>query len=143
MPQIVNYLHFNGTCAEAMRHYERVLGGKLTALMSNGQSPIAEHIPPGNEDRILHACLELGDGVSLYAGDSMAGQPYEGMKGFSLSLNYPTAAEAQRVFDALCEGGQVTMPFSEAFWADGFGMVVDRYGTPWIVNGGMRELPQQ
>ena len=71
------------------------------------------------------------------ASDSMVGQPYEGMKGFSLSLIYPTVADAQRVFDALAKGGQVHMPLQKMFWAEAFGMLVDRFGTPWMINGGM------
>jgi len=133
------YLSFDGNCAEAMRFYERALNGRLEKLLTNGQSPVADQMPPGNADRIMHAALSF-NGTMLMAGDSMAGQPYEGMKGFSLTLIYATAADAQRVFDALCEGGKVTMPWSESFWADGFGMLVDRFGTPWIVNGGMREF---
>ena len=70
----------------------------------------------------------------------MAGQPYEGMKGFSLALAYPTAAEAKKVFGALSDGGKVTMPMEKTFWAEAFGMLVDRFGTPWMVNGGMGPL---
>jgi PhnB protein len=58
------------------------------------------------------------------------------MKGFGVALNYPTVAEAKRVFDALADGGQVGMPFEKTFWVEGFGMVTDRYGTPWLINGG-------
>jgi len=138
MPQLTVYLSFDGNCTEAMRFYERALGGKLTILMSHGQSPIKDHVPPGNDDRILHARLEFEGGV-LMAGDSMVGMgPHQPMKGFNVVLNYDTTAKAQPVFEALAEGGTTGMQFSEAFWADGFGMCVDRYGTPWIVNGGLR-----
>jgi PhnB protein len=138
MPQLTAYLSFDGNCAEAMRTYERALGGKINVLMTNGQSPIAEHVPPGNEDRILHARLDFDGGV-LMAGDAMAGAPYEGMKGFNVTLNYPTADDARPVYDALSDGAtNLIMPFGESFWADGFGMFVDRFGTPWIINGGMR-----
>jgi len=74
------------------------------------------------------------------ASDSMPGQPYGGMKGFSLSLIYPTTAEAKRIFDALAEGGQVTMPLQKTFWAEAFGMLTDRFGTPWMVNGNMAKM---
>jgi PhnB protein len=67
--------------------------------------------------------------------DAMPGQPYGGMKGFSLSLAYPTVAEAKKVFDALSAGGNVTMPFDKTFWSEGFGMLVDRFGAPWMVSG--------
>ena len=135
MHQLDVYLFFDGSCADAMRFYERTLGGKLS-LMTHAESPMAAQTPPGSANRILHARLEL-DGHVLMASDSMVGHPYEGMKGFSLSLTYPTAADAQKVFDALVQGGKVTMPMQKTFWAEGFGMLVDRFGTPWMVNGGM------
>ncbi len=135
MLQLDSYLFFDGNCADAMRFYERTLGGKLQ-LMTHGDSPMAAQTPPGSANRIMHARLEL-DGRVLMASDSMVGYPYEGMKGFSLSLNYPAAAEAQRMFAALAEGGKITMPIAKTFWAEAFGMLVDRFGTPWMVNGGM------
>ena len=136
MPQLDMYLTFNGNCADAMRFYERTLGGKLEMLMTHAESPMAAQTPPGSADRIMHARLVI-DGRILMASDSMAGQPYEGMKGFSLSLVYPTVADAHRAFDALAEGGRVTMPLQKTFWAEAFGMLVDRFGTPWMVNGAM------
>jgi len=135
MHQLNIYLFFDGNCADAMRFYERTLGGKLS-LMTHAESPMAAQTPPGSADRIMHARLDF-DGGMLMASDSMAGQTYEGMKGFSLSLIYPTAAEARRMFDTLAQGGQVTMPMDKTFWAEAFGMLVDRFGTPWMVNGGM------
>jgi len=138
MPTLDAYLFFNGNCAEAIRFYERTLGGKLE-MMTHAQSPIAGETPPGSADRIMHARLDL-DGRSLMASDSMAGQPYGGMKGFSLSLTYPTASEAKRIFDALAEGGNVTMPLQKTFWAEAFGMLVDRFGTSWMLNGNMAKM---
>ena len=135
MLQLDTYLFFNGTCAEAMRFYERTLGGKLT-LMTNAQSPIADKLPPGSGDRILHARLEL-DGRTLMASDWSGSQPYPGTKGFSLALAYPTVADAKRVFETLAAGGKVTMPLEKTFWAEIFGMLVDRYGIAWMVNGGL------
>ena len=135
MHQLNTYLFFDGNCADAMRFYERTLGGKLS-LMTHAESPMAAETPPGSADRIMHARLDF-DGGMLMASDSMVGQPYEGMKGFSLSLIYPTAAEGGRMFDALAQGGHVIMPMQKTFWAEGFGMLVDRFGTPWMVNGGM------
>jgi PhnB protein len=130
------YLTFDGTCAEAMRYYERVLGGKLDPLMTFGESPMCKDMPAVDPNRIMHAHLLIG-GRSLMASDSMGQEPYQGMKGISLTLTYPTPAEAQRVFDALGEGGRVTMPMQKTFWAEAFGMLVDRFGTPWMVNGAM------
>ena len=137
MPHPTAYLSFDGNCAEAMRFYERALGGKLQALLTNGQSPVAAPMPPEIAGRIMHAYLVLnddGEGV-LMAGDSMPNTPYEGMKGFSLTLSYTTVARAQQVFNALAEGGKITMPMQPMFWAKSCGILTDRFGTPWIING--------
>ncbi len=140
MPHPIAYLAFNGNCAEAMRFYERALDGKLEVLMTMGASPMATQCPPESHNKILHARLALpGSGV-LMAGDCPGGAPYEGIKGVSLTLNYDTTSEAERRFNALAEGGQVTMPLQPAFWAKTWGMLVDRFGTPWIVNGELLPL---
>ena len=118
-----------------MRFYEQALGGKLEVLMSGADSPMAEQMPKEFAHRILHARLALPGGGLLYAGDTPTNVPYEGIKGVSITVDYATVAEAERVFDALAAGGRVTMPMQEAFWAKRFGMLVDRFGTPWIVNG--------
>ena len=135
MTQAIAYLGFDGNCAEAMRFYEQALGGKLEVLMSGADSPMAEQMPKVFRHRIMHARLALPGGGLLYAGDTPANVPYEGIKGVSITVDYATVAEAERVFDALAAGGRVTMPMQEAFWAKRFGMLVDRFGTPWIVNG--------
>ena len=135
MSELDAYLFFDGDCADAMRFYERTLGGKLERMMTHAESPAAAQSPPGSADKIMHARLVL-DGRVLMASD-WVGQPYPGKNGFSLSLIYPTVDEAKRVFDALAEGGKVTMPFQKTFWAESFGMLVDRYGTPWMVNAAM------
>src|SRR3954470_14260618 len=98
MPPITPYLSFDGNCAEAMRFYERVLNGKIEALLTHDQTPMKDQVPPGNGDRIMHARLLL-DGGDLMAGDSLAGQPHSAMKGVALTLTYPTAAEAKSIFD--------------------------------------------
>jgi PhnB protein len=126
------YLIFNGQCAEAMRFYERALGGRLERMMTFAEMPDA-NIPPGSGERIMHARMQVGDSV-IMASDSMPGMAYEGMHGFSISVSYATAAESRRVYDALAPGGKVTMEFQKTFWSEGFGMLVDRYGTPWMVN---------
>ena len=138
MLQLDSYLFFDGTCAEAMRFYERTLGGELM-LMTNAESPAAAHTAPADANRILHARLTI-DGRMLMASDWPSGRPYEGMHGFSLSLAYPTVEEAKRVFDALAEGGKVSMQFGKTFWAEGFGMLIDRFGTQWMVNGKLASM---
>jgi PhnB protein len=139
MPQFTAYLSFDGTCAEAMRFYEKVLNGKLEALLTNGQTPAAGELPPGNDDRIMHAYLVFDGGV-LMAGDSVVEWPHEKMQGFSLTISYEKTEDAKRIFDALSDGGQVKMPWEKTFWAEGFGMLTDRFGTPWIVNGASMNL---
>jgi len=140
MPQPIPYLGFNGNCAEAVRFYERVLDGKLEVLMSGADSPVAAQMPKQFADRIMHARLALPGGGVLYAGDAPAHMPYEGIKGVSITLNYDSTAQAQKVFDALSAGGTVTMPMQPAFWAKAWGMLIDRFGTPWIVNGELLPL---
>ena len=140
MPQLNAYISFNGNCEEAMQFYENALDGKLEAMLKNSQSPMAGQLPAGSADLVMHARLALDGGV-LMAGDAMPGcSLYEGMKGFSLTLTYPDASQARDVFARLSEGGKVTMPMESSFWADAFGMLVDRFGTPWIINGGMKEF---
>jgi PhnB protein len=135
MPQPIAYLSFNGNCKEAMQFYERALGGKIELMMSGGESPMAAHIPAESAHRILHARLVLPDGGMLFAGDCPGTMPYEGIKGFSLTLNYDTNAAAVHAFNALADGGIITMPMQPAFWAKTWGMLTDRFGCPWIVNG--------
>lgn len=135
MPQPIAYLAFDGNCAEAMRFYETALGGKLEILMSGADSPMAAQIPKEVAHRILHARLALKDGGYLYAGDTPAHMPYQGIHGVSITLNYNSVAEAQGIFERLAAGGKVTMAMQPSFWAKSFGMLVDRFGTPWIVNG--------
>ena len=135
MTQAIAYLVFDGTCAEAMRFYERALGGTIDLMMSGADSPIAAQMPKEFAHRILHARLVLPGGGMLYGGDSPAHIPYEGIKGVSITVDFATVAEAEKAFAALAQGGQVTMPMQSAFWAKRWGMVTDRFGTPWNVNG--------
>lgn len=143
MPQAIPYLSFDGQCAEAMRFYERVLGlgARIELLLSGADTPMAAQMPKEYAHRIMHCRLAFDDGSQLYAGDASTSSPYNGMKGIAVTMNYPTVAEAERAFRALTEGGRVTMPLEATFWARTFGMLTDRYGTPWIING--EPLPVQ
>jgi len=132
MNDVNAYLFFNGTCAEAMRFYETTLGGKARLLTAR-ETPAAEMMPPDRLDQIIHARFDLPGGGVVMASDWMDTNPYPGMHGFRVSLSYPTTAEAQRIFDALADGGSVEMPFQKTFWSEGFGMATDRFGTPWMV----------
>ncbi len=134
MPRLDAYLFFDGNCAEVMRFYEKTLGGTLR-MMTYGEMPGGQ-IPPGSEKSVMHARLELGEGV-LMASDAVMGPPCGKLNAASLSLAYDSVPDAKRVFEALAAGGSVTMPFDKTFWAEGFGMCTDRYGTAWMVNGGM------
>src|SRR5690554_1093123 len=122
--QIVPYLNFDGQCAEAFRFYEQVLGGKIEAMSTFGESPIAAGLSPEWHDRVLHARLTV-QGQVLMGSDSPPGQ-YQKPQGLSVSLHTGDLAEAERTFCALAEGGTVVMPFEKTFWAAGFGMLVDR-----------------
>lgn len=131
--QVVPYLVFDGQCAEAVAYYAEVLGGAVEVLMTHGESAIADQVPPDWHDRVLHARLAMR-GQILMASDSPPGQ-YQQPQGFAVSLQVEQPAEAARIFQALAEGGTVTMPFEKTFWAaGGFGMLVDRFGIPWMVN---------
>jgi PhnB protein len=133
MAHLDAYLFFDGTCAEAMRFYEKVLGGRIEMLQSYAESPAAGDVAPEKAHRIMHARLEI-DGRALMASDAVSEDPFEGARGFALSLNYDSVDEGHRVFQALSEGGTVQMPMQQTFWAAAFGMLVDRFGTPWMVN---------
>ncbi|MEO5672177.1 MAG: VOC family protein [Ramlibacter sp.] len=135
MPMLDSYLFFNGNCAEAMRFYEKTIGGQMVSMMTYAESPNPEQCGAEGKNRIMHAHL-LMDGRNLMASDTPPGQPMPAPSGFALSLNYPGADEAGKVFDALAAGGKVTMPMAKTFWIESFGMVTDRFGTPWMVGGG-------
>jgi PhnB protein len=132
--QISPYLNFDGQCAEAFRFYEQVLGGKIEMMMTFGESPMAGEVPPAAHDRVMHVSMTAG-GQNLMGSDSPP-EMYQRPQGLYVSLHYDTAEEGARVFNALAEGGTVVMPFEKTFWAEGFGMLTDRFGTPWMVNCG-------
>lgn len=142
MAHFVPYLCFDGNCAQAMRFYEQVLHARIEMMMTGGDSPMADQMADDFKDRIMHACLLMPDGSELYASDNPPGMAYEGFKGVSITMNYDTVAEAERVFQALSEGGQVTMPLAPTFWAKTFGMLIDPFGVPWIINGESLPMPQ-
>ena len=130
--QLNPYLSFNGDCEAAFKFYERILGGKIGFMMRYQESPMAGQTPAEWQDKIMHARLAVGDKV-LMGSDAPPGHS-EPMKGFSVSLGIDDPTEADRVFNALAEGGKVGMAIQPTFWALRFGMLVDRYGTPWMVN---------
>jgi PhnB protein len=132
--QLNSYLTFNGQCEEAFKFYAQCLGGKIELMMPHAGSPVEAHVPPEWRDKILHATLVVGEAV-LMGSDAPPGH-YEQPKGFSVSLHLKDPSEAERIFDTLSEGGTVRMPLEQTFWAVRFGMLVDRFGIPWMVNCG-------
>jgi PhnB protein len=128
--QIQPYLFFEGRCAEALEFYQRALGAEVTMLMHYKDSPDPAMVH-GNQDKVMHASLRIGDSTVLASDGRCQGQP--SFQGFSLSLMVADDAEAERRFDALAEGGQVQMPLSKTFFASCFGMVADRFGVSWMI----------
>jgi PhnB protein len=132
--QVNPHLAFNGQCEAAFKFYEKCLGGKIVFMMTYGDSPMAEQLPADWSKKIIHATLALGD-QRLTGADEPADR-YKKPQGFSVSLNIGAVAEAERIFQALSESGAVQMPLQETFWALRFGMLVDQFGTPWMINCG-------
>jgi PhnB protein len=130
--QLVTHLIFNGQCQEAFEFYAQCLGGKITLMMSHADAPMPK--PPASEwrDKILHATLTLGD--QELAGADLTPEQYRKPQGFSVILSIDDLAEAERIFKTLAEDGNVQMPLQETFWALRFGVLVDRFGTPWEIN---------
>ncbi len=132
--QVQAYLFFEGRCEEALAFYRTALGAEVTALMHYGDSPEPDGIPPGSKDKVMHANLRIGE-TTLMASDGMCGGK-AAFEGFALSLAAADDAEAERLFAALAESGQLRMAFGTTFFASRFGMVADRFGVPWMVISG-------
>ncbi len=129
--KLTPYLNFNGQCEEAFERYAKCLGGKILLKMTYGESPMpAEQTPPGWSGKLLHATLAIGDQLLQGADTPAEHKP----RGFAISISLDDAAEAERIFVALAEGGTVQMSIQETFWALRCGMVTDRFGTPWMIN---------
>ncbi|HKA33871.1 MAG TPA: glyoxalase/bleomycin resistance/extradiol dioxygenase family protein [Candidatus Binatia bacterium] len=130
--QLGPYLTFKGDCEAAFKFYEKCLGGKIEALVPHTGTPAEQQVPPEWRNKILHARLTVGDDVLM--GSDAPPDRYEKPKGFSVTLDVDKPADAERMFKALSEKGNVTMPIQKTFWAERFGMLVDRFGTPWMIN---------
>jgi len=128
--QLNAYLHFNGNCDEAFKFYEQALGGKIEMRSTFGESPMAGQMP-AMKDKVVHARIRIGDQVLM--GSDSPPERFSPPQGFSVSLGAKTPEEAERIFAALSTGGQVHMPMSESFFAHRFGMLVDKFGIPWMV----------
>ena len=130
--ELTTHLSFTGQCEAAFKFYEKCLGAKITFLLTWEGSPMADQAPPGWGEKLLHATLSVGDthltGADLPPGSESAPQ------GFALTVNTPDSSEAERVFKALSENGNVTMPLEETFSALRFGGLTDQFGIPWMIN---------
>jgi PhnB protein len=134
------YLFFDGRCEEAIEFYRTAVGARLEMLMRYKDSPEPPQpgqVPPGYDDKVMHASLRIGDSVVMASDGCTEGAAFQG---FSLALGVADVAEAERRFKALAEGGQVTMPLTPTFWSPGFGMLTDRFGVAWMV---MAVQPEQ
>jgi PhnB protein len=125
------YLNFDGQCEAAFKFYEKVLGGKIV-FMTHGDSPMAEQVPAAWRSKIMHATLHAGDAVLM--GTDSPPEHYRKPEGLYVSLSVSKPEDAERIFSALAEKGAVTMPIQKTFWSARFGMLVDRFGIPWMVN---------
>ena len=138
---VTPYLSFDGKTREAFAFYEQALGAEIQTMLrwADMPPPAAGDAgcdgPRPSGDGIMHACLVLPGGAMLFAGDTPPGMPYEGIKGAMLALQFDTVDQAQSAFHALSQSGRVTMPMASAFWARTFGMLTDRFGVSWAVNG--------
>lgn len=132
--QIQPYLVFDGRCEEAIEFYRQALGAEVTMLMrvkDSPEPPQSGMMPPGSEEKVMHAGLRIGDATVMASDGRCLGQP--SFQGFALSITAPDDAQAERLFAALGEGGQVQMPMSKTFFSSRFGMVADRFGVGWMV----------
>lgn len=131
--QVQPYLFFDGRCEEAIDYYRRALGAEVTMLMRFKEMPDPQPgmIPPGAEDRVMHASLRIGETTVLASDGHCQGQA--SFQGFSLSLTAADDAEAKRLFAALSDGGEVRMPLDKTFFSSQFGIVADRFGVAWMV----------
>jgi PhnB protein len=130
--QLNPYLFYNGNCEEALKYYEKVLGAKIGAMFPYEGGPPDMPVPPEWKKKLMHASVTI-DGEVLMASDATPGD-YHQPQGFSVSLQVEDPADAERRFNALAEGGTVRMPFGATFFSNGFGMCVDKFGIPWMVN---------
>lgn len=131
--KLSTYLNFDGNCREAFEFYAELLGGKIVSLMRYGETPGCEDMPAAERDRIMHARLEIG-GDALMATDSTSAYPYHRIRCAYVVFDVGTPEEAERIFAALSAGGNVEMPMQETFWAHRYGITVDRFGVPWMIN---------
>jgi PhnB protein len=125
------YLDFEGRCEEALNFYKKAVGAEVTMLMKFGEAPDKSMITPGSENKVMHASAKIGDSVVMCSDGYNKGN--SNFEGISLSLTASSDAEAKKSFEALSQGGKVTMPLTKTFFASSFGMVADKFGVHWMI----------
>lgn len=135
--KIYPYLNFDGNCQEAFEFYAKVFGGKILGIQKYGDAPAGEEINPTWNDRVMHAQMSIGDAM-LMASDTPPDW-FHKPQGIYVFIQIDEVADAERIFEQLSEGAEIHMPMQEQFWAKRFGMLVDKYGTPWMISGAVNE----
>jgi PhnB protein len=130
--QINPYLSFNGQCEAAFKFYEQCLGGKGLSFHKYGGSPMASQVPADWHDKVMHATLLVGDAAIM--GADAPPSHFTAPQGFSVSIGIDSPADAERIFAVMSKGGQIRMPIQQTFWAARFGMFIDQFGIPWMIN---------
>ena len=132
--KLTAHLSFNGDCEAAFRFYEQCFNGSIVTMLSYRNSPAADEVDPAWRDKIVHATLHFG--ANILMGADVRPEAYQLPAGFQLILSLNDVAESERLFATLAEGGDARMPLQRTFWAERFGVVVDRFGVPWEINCG-------
>jgi PhnB protein len=127
------YVFFNGQCEEAFAFYAKAFGGKVLSTFKYEGSPMGGDVPAGWGSKVMHSSVDLGNGMILMGSDALPGR-YETPTGFSVSVGVKEVAESERIFAELAQGATVELPIQQTFWSARFGMLVDRFGIPWMVN---------
>jgi len=125
------YLFFDGRCEEALEFYKSAIGAKVGMMMRFKESPGPHHAAPGSENKVMHACFNVGDSPIMASDGMNKGKP--NFDGFAISINAKDEAEAEKLFNALLPGGAATAPLAETFFAKRFGMLKDKFGVHWMV----------
>jgi PhnB protein len=130
--QLSPYLAFDGNCETAFKFYEECTGGKILSMFTHAGTPMEGQVPPEHKNKIMHAQMKVGDSI-LMGADAPPGH-YKPSQGFCVQIAIKDAKEAGRIFNALAENGKIQMPIQETFWAARFGMLIDKFGIPWMIN---------
>lgn len=138
MAKLHPYLNFSGTTEAAFQHYRNAFGGEFTAVMRYGDSPETADVPDAEKEKIMHISLPIGDGTILMGTDILksTGRPLTMGNNVHITVSVDSREEADRLFAALGDGGQATMPMDDTFWGDYFGMLTDRFGVHWMISFG-------